>query len=57
MFEVDYSVVFIFSYSISVKKWLKFVDGMEMVCTTCKAHEEKLRLMPSATLTFVTGTF
>ena len=37
-------------------KWLKFVDGMKMVCITCKAHEEKLRLMPGANLTFVTGS-
>ena len=37
-------------------KWLKFVDSMKMVCTTCKAHEEKLRLMPGANLTFVTGS-
>ena len=36
-------------------KWLKFVDGMKMVCTF-KAHEEKLRLMPDANLTFVTGS-
>ena len=27
---------------------------MKMVCITCKAHEEKLRLMPGANLTFVT---
>ena len=27
-----------------------------MVCTTYKAHEEKLRLMQSANLTFVTGS-
>ena len=37
-------------------KWLKFVDGMKMVCTTCTAHEEKLRLMPDVNLTFVTGS-
>ena len=37
-------------------KWLKFIDGMKMVCTTCKAHEDKLRLMPGANLTFVTGS-
>ena len=35
---------------------LKFADGMKMVCTTCKAYEEKLRLMPGANLTFVTGS-
>ena len=29
---------------------------MKMVCTTRKAQEEKLRLMPSANLTFVTGS-
>ena len=29
---------------------------MKMVCTTCKTHEEKLRLMPGANLTFVTGS-
>ena len=29
---------------------------MKMVCTTWKAHEEKLRLMPSANLTFVIGS-
>ena len=37
-------------------KWLKFVDGMKMVCTTCTAHEEKLRLMPDVNLTFVKGS-
>ena len=37
-------------------KWLKFVDGMKMVCTTCEANAEKLRLMPSANLAFVTGS-
>ena len=46
----------------TIKKWkesfksLKFIDSMKMVCTTCKAHEEKLRLTPGANLTFVTGS-
>ena len=36
--------------------WLDFLDGMKMVCKSCKSQEEKLRLMPGANLTFVTGS-
>ena len=36
--------------------WLDFLDGMKMVCKSCKSQEEKLQLMPSANLTFMTGS-
>ena len=36
--------------------WLDFLDGMKMVCKSCKSQEEKLRSMPGANLTFVTGS-
>ena len=34
--------------------WLDFLDGMKMVCKSCKSQEEKLQLIPGANLTFVT---
>ena len=36
--------------------WLKFTNDMKMICTSCKSQEEKLKLMPSANLTFVNGS-
>ena len=36
--------------------WLDFLDEMEMVCESWKLQEEKLRLMPGANLTFMSGS-
>ena len=36
--------------------WLNFLDGMKIVCKSCKLQEETLRLMPGANLMFVTGS-
>ena len=35
--------------------WLDFLDGMKMVCKSCKS-QEKLQLVPGVNLTFVTGS-
>ena len=36
--------------------WLDFLDGMKMVCKSCKSQEEKLQLMPGANLMFMTDS-
>ena len=38
--------------------WLKIIDvgGKKMICKVCISQEEKLKLMPSANLTFINGS-
>ena len=37
-------------------QWLNFTKDEKMVCTVCTSQEEKIRLMPNASISFIVGS-